>query len=102
VQPGMGKQIEESWKAQAALFRRKSISHTWEVYAGDIGTEMPFYIYMERANRAGSFFTEADKLFEEAGEEFIGLVEKERSCYRKLEIKTGRFRPDLSYLPKEK
>jgi hypothetical protein len=102
VRPGLEEPIEESWKAQAALFKRKGVSHSWEVYAGNIGTEMPFYVYLERASRAESFFTEVDRLYEEAGEEFIALVEKERSCYRKLEIKTGRFRRDLSYLPKEK
>ena len=63
---------------------------------------MPKYVFAVRAKSAADYYSQSEKIQKLLGEEIKKLMGKTMSPVRKIEIKNGRFRPDLSYLPKEK
>jgi hypothetical protein len=102
VQPGKEREFEEICKDLVALYKRNNIPEEIHGYAGDIGTDMPLYLWTGRAKSAIDFYSQDEKEQEIFGKEHSMLWNKALSTLRKFEFKTGWFRPDLSYIPKEK
>lgn len=98
---GTEKEYEEITKKWVDIYKNKSIPSGWWTYVGDIGTNMPFYMFVIRAKSAADYYSQSEKIQKLLGEEIKKLMGKTWSPVRKFETKTGRFRPDLSYLPKE-
>jgi hypothetical protein len=98
---GSEKEYEEITKKWVELYKIKNISSGWWTYIGDIGTNMPKYVFAVRAKSAADYYSQSEKIQKLLGEEIKKLMGKTMSPVRKIEIKTGRFRPDLSYLPKK-
>jgi hypothetical protein len=63
---------------------------------------MPFYFFVHSGMSAADMWTEAEKRHDAMGQELFDLWWKAMKTTRKFESKTGWFRPDLSYIPKEK
>ncbi|NIM59870.1 MAG: hypothetical protein GTO16_13165 [Candidatus Aminicenantes bacterium] len=63
---------------------------------------MPLYIGFATGKSASDLFIHWEKQQELEAEEGKALWEKTWAVCRKFETKTGWFRPDLSYIPKEK
>ncbi len=99
---GTEKEYEEIIKKWVEIYKNKNISSGWWTYVGDIGTNMPKYVFAVRAKSAADYYSQSEKIQKLLGEEIKKLMGKTMSPVRKIEIKNGRFRPDLSYLPKEK
>jgi len=98
-----GKKIEFEGilKEWMDLYKSKNIPDGWSTYVGDIGTEMPVYVVVLSGKSAADYFSQLEKTIEVLGEEGQALVKKTWAAAKKYEQKTGRFRPDLSYTPKE-
>jgi hypothetical protein len=103
IEFGKEKVIEDAFKEWAALSKSTGIANGFTVFAGDIGTDMPFYIMAKGGKSAADFYGEWDKMIKKWGEEkYAALLTKVMDCMRRYEYKTGMVRPDLSYLPEEK
>ncbi len=103
VEPGKEKIIEGVFKEWAALAKSKGVANGFNVFVGDIGTDIPFYIMTKGGMSAADFYGEWDKMIKKMGEEkYAGLLTKVMDCMRRYEYKTGMVRPDLSCLPEER
>jgi len=103
VIPGKQQEFEEIFKKWVNLYKSKNIPDAWDTFMGDIGTDMPFYFWGAGAKSPVDFWTQDEKGTKEMGEEEVmKLGQKTMALLRKFEIKTGRFRPELSYMPEEK
>ena len=105
VKPGEEMKFEQTFQAIKNFYKKKGlrdIEYGVDVYAGDIGTEMPFYVLWENGESEAHFWSQAEKRHEAVGLELFNLFWELMETCRKFEIKTGWFRPDLSYMPKEK
>lgn len=83
------------------LYKSKNIADGWSIYVGDIGTDLPIYVFHESGKNAADYFRQSEENQKLLGEEAKALSKKTLSLIRKLEIKTGWSRPDLSYTPKK-
>ena len=100
IEPGKEKETEEVAKKLVALYKSKNIPDGWDTYEVIMGKEAPLYVIVDRAKNAADYYsTDYSKLL---GEEAKALSVKSLPLLRKLETKQGWFRPDLSYIPKEK
>lgn len=102
IQPGKKKEYEDVLQEWLVLFKKKNLAEGVYVLEGDIGTDMPIYIYILSGKNYADFFNHFSEMWELLGEEANALFKRERSNHRKYEYKTGWFRPNLSYIPKEK
>lgn len=101
IEPGKEGEFAEVCKKWIALYKSKNISDGWEIYIGSIGTETPLFIVFFRSKSAADYHSQEEKTWELLGEEGEALKEKTLSITRKFEQKSGRYRPDLTYIPKK-
>jgi len=100
--PGLERELEANLKEWVALYKSKEIPMGFTTYMGGLGTDMPLYFWTLRAENAAEYWQLDEKIVEELGpEKVMALWNKTLALLRKYEYKTGLFRPDLSYLPKE-
>ncbi len=95
-------EVAKYFKEIADFCKEKNYPIGWDTYAGEFGTDMPLYTYLEFGKSAGDFWTQSDKFSETLGKEVMKIWSKCLGLFRKYEYKTGKIRPDLSYMPKEK
>ena len=98
---GKEKELDEICQEWIELYKSKKISDGWETYVVEIGTEMPLYIFIERAKSAVDYYSQSEKILKLLGEKYQPLIAKTYAIRKKVELKTGRFRPGLSYTPEE-
>jgi hypothetical protein len=96
---GVEKEFEDNWKLWVALFTKYDIPIGWTMYEGILGTETPFYIWGETYRNELDMATSRAKAYEKMGEEPTKLWQETERFLRKIEYKTGWYRPDLSYVP---
>jgi len=101
---GKEKEVEKLMKEMIALVEEKGAAEaqSWYCYQGIMGAETPVYLYTARAKNAIDFYTQNAKMWDLLGEESGELYRKIMANVRKREPKNGWYRPDLSYIPKEK
>ena len=102
IQPGKKEEFEEVFKESVAFYKSINFPFGFDIYVGDMGTEMPMYIYFSKGENAADFYVRHDKAFKLHTEEAIKLRQKTLVAIRNTKVKTGMFRPDFSYMPKEK
>ena len=102
IKPGKETEFEKVCKDYSALDRRKEITNSYYFAVMDNGPDMPLYIGFATGKNASDLFIHWEKQQEIEGEEGKVLWEKTWAVCRRFETKTGWFRPDLSYIPKEK
>ena len=98
---GKEKELEGNIKEWVELYKSENIPDGWSTYVGDIGTEMPLYVFLFRAKSAADYYSQSEKTQKLLGEKYQELLAKWFAICKKLEFKTGRFRPELSYTLKE-
>ncbi len=103
VEPGKGEEFEGVIKDIVALCKSKNVTEDWQVYACDIGPEMPVYVVSwsgkDIADVYGNFKTISDML----GEEGKALMAKANALLRKEMLQERWYLPELSYIvPEEK
>ena len=99
-----GKEVEfeRALKEGVAFYKQIDFPFGFDVYVGDMGTEMPMYVYISQAKDATEFYAKHDDAFRLHTEEATKLRLKILVAIRKIDVKTGMYRSDLSYIPKEK
>ena len=102
VIPGKEAEFEAVNKEWIALSRAKNARDPFLTYAGDLGTKMPVYVWFEYGKSAADYAAVEEEFWKAMGEEGVALSKKTRALIRKMESKTGRYRPDLSYAPEAK
>jgi hypothetical protein len=105
VKPGKEKKFEQIFQAIKNFYKKKGlkdIEYGADMYVGDIGIEMPFYFFWENGEGQAHFWNQAEKRHDAVGQELFNLFWELMETCRKFEMQWGWFRPDLSYLPKEK
>jgi hypothetical protein len=102
VIPGKEAEFEAVNKEWIALSAAKKAKDPFLTYVGEFGTKMPVYAWFEYGKSAADYTATEEKFWKAMGEEGAALSRKTRALIRKMESKTGRARPDLSYLPKGK
>jgi len=102
VIPGKEAEFEAVNKDWIALSKAKKARDPFLTYVGDLGTRMPVYVWLEYGKSAADYAATEEKFWKAMGEEGAALSKKTRALIRKMESKTGRYRPDLSYAPKGK
>jgi hypothetical protein len=103
VKPGKEKAFEKNFKDFVTLFNAKEVPFGWSTFQGDLGTELPLYIYAEWGDSPSAFWTDVEKATGKVEAEADALWKETLTMLRKFEVRTGFSRPDLSYRPaKEK
>ncbi len=102
VKPGKEAEFEIICKEWVALDKSVSRADSYDLYIGDIGTEMPVYFWIARAKSASDFNNQQEIYGKKIGETGAELWNRTMALCRKFEEKAGWFRQDLSYLPERK
>ena len=103
VESGKEAEFEKVFKEYVAEYKNKNIATGFTTYEGGFGTEVPFYFFAMSAKSIIEVFSEDEKATKMVGEEKSKeLGNKMMGTLRKYEFKTGRYRPDLSYIPEVK
>jgi len=98
--PGKEEEFEAVNKEWIALSKAKKARDPFLTCVGDMGTQMPVYVWIEYGKSAADYAATEEKFWKAMGEEGAALSKKTRALIRKMDSKTGQFRPDLSYTPK--
>jgi len=102
VIPGKEGEFEAINKEWIALSKAKNARDPFHTWMGDLGTKMPVYVWVEYGKSAADYAVAEEKFWKAMGEEGAALSKRTRALIKKMESKTGRYRPDLSYSPKSK
>jgi NIPSNAP len=100
--PGKEAEFESINKEWMALSKAKGARDPFFTWAGDMGTQMPVYVWVEYGRSAADYAATEEKFWKAMGEEGAALSKKTRALIKKMDSKTGQYRPDLSYAPKSK
>lgn len=100
--PGKEPEFEAINREWVALSTAKKAQDPFLTYMGDLGTNMPVYVWFEYGKSAADYAAAEEKFWKAMGEEGAELSKRTRALIRRMESKTGRARPDLSYFPKTK
>jgi hypothetical protein len=95
--PGKEADFEAVNKEWVALSRAKKARDPFYTCKGDLGTKMPVYVWVEYGKSAADYAATEEKFWKSMGEEGAALSKRTRALIRKIDSKTGRYRPDLSY-----
>ena len=101
VIPGKEGEFEAINKEWIALSKAKNARDPFHTWAGDLGTKMPVYVWVEYGKSAADYAVAEEKFWKAMGEEGAALSKRTRALIKKMESKTGRYRPDLSCAPKK-
>jgi hypothetical protein len=101
VIPGKEAEFEAVNKEWIALSKAKKARDPFLTYRGDLGTKMPVYAWLEYGKSAADYAAAEENFWKTMGEEGAALSKRTRALIRKMESKTGRYRPDLSSAPKK-
>jgi hypothetical protein len=100
--PGKEAEFEAVNKEWIALSTTKNARDPFMTCVGDLGTQMPVYLWIEYGKSAADYAATEEKFWKAMGEEGAALSKKTRALIRRMDSKTGQYRPDLSYTPKNK
>jgi hypothetical protein len=100
--PGKEAEFEAINKEWIALSAAKKARDPFLTYMGELGTKMPVYVWFEYGKSAADYAATEEKFWKALGEEGAALSKRTRALIKKMETKTGRARPDLSYWPENK
>ncbi len=102
VYPGKEGEYEAIHKEWVAMNKRLNTPSAYNLYVGEMGIEGPVYIGMESAKSPSEWYKNNEEFWETAGKEGQERLNRSRKLIRKFESKHIWFRPEISYLPKEK
>ncbi|OGD16830.1 MAG: hypothetical protein A2Y69_03810 [Candidatus Aminicenantes bacterium RBG_13_59_9] len=100
--PGREEEFEAVNKEWIALSKAKKARDPFLTCVGDLGARMPVYLWIEYGKSAADYAAAEEKFWKSMGEEGAALSKKTRALIQRMDSKTGQFRPDLSYAPKNK
>jgi hypothetical protein len=100
ITPGKEEEFEAVNKEWIALSKAKDARDPFLTYMGGLVTKMPVYVWFEYGRSAADYAVTEEEFWKAMGEEGAALSKKTRALIEKIDTKTGRYRPDLSYSPK--
>ena len=98
VKVGFEAKLQQTWAEYVNLFSENQVEIGWNLYSGIVGTENPFYMWGEIYDSPLDMETKRANAFKKIAEESDELWNEVMQCLRKFELKTGWYRPDLSYI----
>jgi hypothetical protein len=98
--PGAEAEFEALNKEWMALSRARGARDPFLTYAGDLGTDGPVYVWFEYGKSAADYAAAEEAFWRSMGDAGADLSKRTRALIRRLDTKTGRYRPDLSYAPR--
>lgn len=101
VIPGKEAEFEALNKEWIALSRAKKAPDPFMTYVGDLGTNMPVYVWFEYGKSPADYAAAEERFWKSMGAEGAGLSKRTRALIRRMESKTGRYRSDLSFAPRK-
>jgi hypothetical protein len=99
--PGREAELDGMIKKTKEMLTSNDMPDGFNVFRGDIGTNMPVYMTAWYGKDIPDLFVNASKAWEKLGPKFFELFYDSMSFLRKREIRLVWYRPDLSYMPKE-
>jgi hypothetical protein len=100
--PGKEEEFEAVNKEWIALSTARKAQDPFITCVGGLGTQMPVYLWIEYGKSAADYAVTEEKFWKAMGEEGAALSKKTRALIRRMDSKTGQYRPDLSSAPKTK
>lgn len=97
--PGKEAEFEALNREWISLSASRKALDPFMTYQGGIGTEEPVYVWFEYGKSAADYALAEEEFWRSLGDEGAALSKLTRALIRKMETKTGRYRPDLSYAP---
>jgi hypothetical protein len=95
--PGKEAEFEAINKEWIALGTAKKARDPFLTYRGELGTKVSVYVWLEYGKSAADYAATEEKFWKAMGEEGAALSKKTRALIKRMESRTGRARPDLSY-----
>ncbi len=92
-------EFEDLNKEWIALSRSHGARDPFLTYAGDLASGGPVYCWFEYGKSAADYAQAEEKFWTSLGDEGAALSKRTRALIKRMESKTGRYRPDLSYAP---
>jgi hypothetical protein len=102
ILPGKESEFENICREWVELDKEVNRSDGYDTFVVEMGTEMPLYFWTVRGISAADFQKQQEIYGAKAADKIMALWNRTSALFKKLEDKTGWFRPDLSYMPKEK
>jgi len=99
VIPGKETEFEALNREWLALCKAKKARDPFLTYLGGLGTVMPVYVWFEYGKSPADYAAAEERFWKSLGPEGADLSKRTRALIRRLETKTGRYRPDLSFAP---
>ena len=99
IVPGREAEFEALNREWIALSKAKKSRDPFMTYQGGIGTDEPVYVWFEYGKSAADYALAEERFWKSLGDAGAALSKRTRALIRKMETKTGRYRPDLSYTP---
>lgn len=97
--PGKEAEFEALNREWMALSAARKARDPFMTYQGGYGNEEPVYVWFEYGKSAADYALADEKFWKSLGDEGAALSKRTRALMRRMETKTGRYRPDLSYAP---
>ena len=97
--PGKEAEFEALNREWIALCRDHRARDPFMTYQGGYGNEEPVYVWFEYGKSAADYAQAEEDFWDLLGDEGAALSKRTRALIRRMETKTGRYRPDLSYAP---
>jgi hypothetical protein len=97
--PGKEAEFEALNREWMALSAARKARDPFMTYQGGYGNEEPVYVWFEYGKSAADYALAEEEFWRSLGAEGAALSKRTRALIRRMETKTGRYRPDLSYAP---
>jgi hypothetical protein len=97
--PGKEAEFEALNREWMALSAARKARDPFMTYQGGYGNEEPVYVWFEYGKSAADYALAEEKFWKSLGDAGAALSKRTRALIRRMETKTGRYRPDLSYAP---
>jgi hypothetical protein len=98
--PGREAEFEALNREWMSLSAARKARDPFMTYQGGYGNEEPVYVWFEYGKSAADYALTEEKFWKSLGDAGAALSKRTRALIRKMETKTGRYRPDLSYAPR--
>jgi hypothetical protein len=95
---GFEDKLVQNWEKWIDLFKENQLEIGWNLYTGIIGTENPFFVWAEFYDSPLDMATKRAKAYLNITNQSDKLWNESLQYLRKIEYKTGWYRPDLSYI----
>ena len=102
VLPGKESEFESICNEWVELDTEVKRSDAYSTFVVEVGKEMPLYFWTVKGISAADFHKQQEIYGKKMGEKGMKLWNRTAALIKKMEDKSGKFRPDLSYIPKAK